>query len=530
MEWGRTIGEKLVNGYRVKIYEPRPPTMLAFLREATKFGGREFLIFDDRRISYAAFIAATARARARLEVLGVRKGDVVPLSSANGPEYLLLFWAILRAGGIVAQANSWWSAGETADAMQRLGARLLLADGPRRDRFAGEVGFENIKIVAVEDFVTCFAEAGEPGSLEDVADDEEDPAVLIFTSGTTGTPKAAVLSHRAVVSVTHNTFLWRGRTPEEIDPAEPQQRVLRSTPLFHVGGMLAHTQGMLGGHCIVLMAGKADGRRMLQIMERERVTNFPTVPTLLARVIDHPDLGLFDTSSVTSVGAGGAMVSPELMRRARAAFPNAVGGASASYGMTETGGFITMIGGEEYRRHPDSSGRAFPTCELSIRDPDDKGEGEILIRAPSAMSGYWGQEAETIIDAEGWIHSGDLGRLGDDGHLHVTGRLKDIIIRGGENISPAVIEARLCAHDAVLEAAAIGLPHAELGEEVGAVVVTRAGSTLSVDDATAWLRGQVADFAVPTRWWIRERPLPVTASNKVLKSALKEEWAAGMPV
>jgi long-chain acyl-CoA synthetase len=218
------------------------------------------------------------------------------------------------------------------------------------------------------------------------------------------------------------------------------------------------------------------------------------------------------------------MVDPELIAAARQAFPEARAGGGTTYGMTESGGSATLIGGEEYLRHPLSVGRAVPACELAIHAPDENGVGEILIRTPSAMSGYWRDTDSSILDKEGWIHSGDLGHMDQDGYLYVSGRSKDIIIRGGENVSASVVEQALLQHPDIEEVAVIGLPHPDLGEEIAGVVVVKADSQLSASDLSRFLSGRLGYFEVPTRWWVRTQALPVNASGKVVKPLLTKAW------
>jgi len=523
-EWGRNIVQKSIGTYQVRIYEPRPQTILAILHETAKFGGREFMVFDERRISFDRFIAATQTGASRFREAGVRPGDVVLLNAANSPEFVLAVWSLLRIGAVVAQANAWWSGDEVADAAQMIGARVIVADAKRRALVSRDTRFAQTSMIPLEPLEACFDGREDAGPIADPIEDEEAPAILIFTSGTTGKPKAAVLSHRAVISVLHNIYLHRGRAPNEISRTEPQLSLFCCTPLFHVGGVLLQAQAMLSGHRLVILKGRADGARMIDIIERESINIWSSVPTLLARVLEHPDLPLHDVSSVVSIGASGSMVSPELITKARKAFPSAKLAAGTTYGMTESGGSVTMISGEDYLQRPTSAGRPFATCEIRILDPGKTGEGEILIRTPSAMSGFWGAQEYEMIDRDGWIHSGDLGRLDEDGHLHVTGRSKDIIIRGGENLAASVVENRLSEHPAVAEAAVVGLPHPSLGEEVGAAILLRPEASASPAELAEFVGRRLAYFQVPTRWWIRTEPLPTNAVGKVVKAVLRAAW------
>jgi long-chain acyl-CoA synthetase len=519
--WGRNIEEKTVGSYRIKILQPRPRHLQCILSEAQKWGDREFIVFDRRRISFRQFLNASAHAAHGLREAGIASGDVVLLDGANSPEWMLVFWGLVRIGAVVAQGNAWWSADETAAAVRLLGARYVVAD-ERRRAFLGGMR-EPQTALAIEDFGSCFEVDRGDSRISVPVGDEERPAVLIFTSGTTGKPKAAILSHRALIACLHNIYAHRGRLPDEMSPSDPQMSLFCCNPLFHVGGLLLQSQTLLSGHRLVLLKGRATGETMIELIERERVHLWSTVPTLLSRVIEEAQASGKLLPSVIGISAAGSMVSPELMERAAAVFPSARNNPASTYGMTEAGGSVTMINGADYRAHPSSSGRPFPTCELHIATPDAGGEGEILIRGPSVMTAYWG-EAEQIIDEDGWIHSGDLGRIDGDGYLYVTGRTKDIIIRGGENISAAVVEQRLCEHPAVVEVAVVGLPHADLGEEVGAAVVLRREATITTKELATFVGSSLAYFQVPSRWWLRDEPLPNNAAGKVLKDLLRASW------
>jgi long-chain acyl-CoA synthetase len=519
--WGRNIEEKIVGSYRVKILHPRPRHLECILAEAQKWGSREFIVFDRRRISFEQFLSASVHAADRLRDAGIAPGDVVLLDGANTPEWILAFWGLVRIGAVVAQGNAWWSADETGAAVRLLGARCVVADEKRRI-LLGSLS-QRQTVLAIEDFAACFEMNSEKIAVAAPSGDEERPAVLIFTSGTTGKPKAAILSHRAVIACLHNIYAHRGRLPHEMTPGDPQMSLFCCNPLFHVGGLLLQSQTLLSGHRLVLLNGRATGQTMIDVIERERVNLWSTVPTLLSRVIEQAEASGTTLSSVIGISAAGSMVSPELMERAATVFPSARNNPGSTYGMTESGGSVTMIGGADYLAHPSSAGRPLPTCELRIAGPQAGGEGEILIRGPSSMSAYWG-DAEQIIDEDGWIHSGDLGRIDGVGYLYVTGRTKDIIIRGGENVSAAVVEQRLCEHPAVLEVAVVGLPHADLGEEVAAAVVLRHEATVTTEELAAFVGRSLAYFQVPSRWWLRDEPLPNNAAGKVTKHLLRASW------
>jgi acyl-CoA synthetase (AMP-forming)/AMP-acid ligase II len=245
---------------------------------------------------------------------------------------------------------------------------------------------------------------------------------------------------------------------------------------------------------------------------------------MIGRVIDHPDLSLRDTSSLRSVTVSGTHVSPQLIDQVRQAFPTARRNAGTIYGMTEAGGTLTAATGKDLASRPGTVGRPFPVVELKIKDPDSSGKGEIVARSPTNMTGYLGSAEPSVVDAAGWLHTGDIGRIDDEGYLFIEGRIKDVIIRGGENIACPNVEAALGQHPAVADVAVIGLPDDEFGEVVAAVVVLRDGVEVRADDLEAFASESLAYFEVPSRWWLRREQLPTNATGKVVKQALREAW------
>lgn len=517
--WGRSIVAKDMGGYRLQVFEPRPHNLPAILDAGARWGDREFLVFGAGRLSFSAFRAAVTRAEVTLVAAGVGRGDMVMLLGANSAEWLAVFWALARRRAVIALGNAWWSAEETHDAFRLTQPSTVIADAARRRHLP-----EDAVTLSLEAFETCWDVDAPTAAEPDAPDvDEEAPALLIFTSGTTSRAKAAVLSHRAAIASLHVLYAGRDKTPNEMTGAEEQQTFLSCAPLFHVSGYMSHTQALLSGHRLVMVEGRSDPAHILDLIEKEGVTMWATVPTLLSRVINHPDAVRRDLRSVQAIAAGGSPVTPELMDAMRRVFVNARMGAVATYGLTEAGGSVTAVGGEDYLLRPGSCGRALPACELGIAEPGEDGVGEILVRTPSAMSRYWGDEATAIVDGEGWIHTGDLGRI-DSGYLTITGRSKDMVIRGGENISAPRVEACIARHPAVLEVAVIGLPHADLGEEVAAVVVLKEGEPVNATALQAFVAGPLAYFEIPSRWWLRHEPLPTNATSKVVKSRLVAAW------
>jgi long-chain acyl-CoA synthetase len=310
-------------------------------------------------------------------------------------------------------------------------------------------------------------------------------------------------------------------------PKAGQNVSLFTSPLFHVSGCHSTlVTGLLAGLRLVMVDGKFEPEKALQLIEDEGVTIWATVPTMVWRVCEHPARHDYDTSTVRTVAFGGSPSADELQRMVRDTFPN-VKGASNVYGLTETSSSATVLSPTEALARPDSVGRPVPTVRVRIADDDGNelpvgATGEVLISGPTLMAGYWGKPAATAESIrDGWLHTGDIGRLDDEGYLYITDRKKDMIIRGGENIYCVEIEQRLVAHEEVLDAAVIGVPHPELGEEVKAVVQVAAGSTLTEKDVQQWVAETLAGFKVPTYVELRDDKLPRNASGKLLKNALR---------
>jgi long-chain acyl-CoA synthetase len=314
-----------------------------------------------------------------------------------------------------------------------------------------------------------------------------------------------------------------GRLPGEIEPDRGSRTTLQTIPLFHMGGLQTIGTNLLTGAKIVFLEHRFSAGEVLRLIEQEKVTTWGCVPTMMSRVLEHPELQTRDTSSLRSITMGGSSVPPALTARAARAFPQAARNLHAVYGLTEAGGSVTSASGRDAAAHPGTVGRPLPVVELRFKDADDEGVGEFLVRSPSNMLGYW-ETAESPIDDDGFLHTGDLGYPGEDGYVYLVGRSKDVIIRGGENIASSHVEACLREHPDVVDVAVLGLPNEDLGEEVGAVTVLRDGTELTAEQLQEFARARLASFEVPTRWWIRTTPLPTSAIGKVLKAEVLQEW------
>lgn len=518
-----------------RCYWPRRQHVTELLSDAARWSQRTHLVQGERRITFGQVFAAAERVAERLADAGLRPGDRLLLLAPNSPEWVVTLWAGLKLGAIVALGNGWWSAAEVEHAVHVVTPRLVLADAKRAELLPSTEDRGVVSVDTVRAWVDDEdARAGDPAAPPHGGVDapaapphggEDDPAVIIFTAGTTGAPKAVVLAHRSVIANLHNLLVMSGRLPQQVDDSRPSAVSLQSGPLFHIGGLQSLLLALLGGNTLVFLTGRFDPEQVLDIIERERVTWWGAVPTMASRVLAHPSLPGRDLSSVRSVSMGGAPVLPELVARLREAFPNAGRGMSTIYGMTETGGTVAAANGRTMAEHPLTAGAPLPVVDLRIDDPNDEGDGEIVVRTPGQMVSYWGSEHADLIDDEGFVHTGDQGRI-VDGLLFVTGRIKDLIIRGGENIAPAHVESVLLRHPDVVNAAVLGLPDPDLGERVGAVVQLRPDAGVAEHDLAAFAAADLGRFEVPAQWWLRTEPLPMHDSGKTDKLTLRVTWPA----
>jgi long-chain acyl-CoA synthetase len=519
--WGDSIVRGTVRGNPVLVYEHRVRSIGAILREGRRWRDRDFIVHDTRRLTFEEHEAAVWRVAAEFAVRGVGEGDRVAIFAANTPEWSIAFFATLELGAIAVPCNSWWSESEVAHAIALTSPTLIVADAKRAERLPAAS-----PVLLIDEFSEAAEGHSDLGGLSDssINEDEDRPAVIIFTSGTTGFPKGATLSHRSIIANVQSLLVVSRRLPHQLPGDHPASVTLSSLPLFHVGAIQLLLVPFMTGAKLVFPEGRFEAGELLRLIEAERVNSWGAVPTMAERVLAHPDLATRDVTSMRTVVLGASAVSTDLLERVSNAFPSARRSVGQVYGLTEAGGVLSTGVAKHLATHQGSSGRIVPFAEIRIDEPDELGVGEILARSPTVMGGYWGMPDDPILTADGWLRTGDLGRVDHDGFLYVTGRKKEMIIRGGENIAPAHIEACLLAHPHVREAAVVGLPHRELGEEVGVIVSRVPGSATSAEELEAFLLPKLAHFEVPTRWWLRDDQLPKNDSGKILKYQLREEW------
>jgi long-chain acyl-CoA synthetase len=466
--------------------------------------------------------------------------------SANNPEWCVSFWATVDLGAILVGLNGWWKTDEIVYGLQDSGARILVADEGRFRRIADHLDelpdLEAVFLIDADpsafggdERLHRFDElTGEPASgFPDTPIDESDYAVIFYTSGTTGRPKGAISSHRNMIANLQNTMYTTisGAMVTGDPPAVEgsQTSALLTSPLFHVSG--CHSSlvvGTIGGVKLVIPEGKFEPDAALRLIEDEGITIWATVPTMVWRVCEFPGRHDYDTSTVTGVAFGGSPSADELQRMVRETFPN-VRSTSNAYGLTETSSVATVISGQDALDKPTSVGPPVPVVDLKIVDGSGEevpggGTGEVMIKGPIVVPGYWRKpEATAEAIEDGWLHTGDIGYLDGEGFLYITDRAKDMIIRGGENIYCVEIEQRLVEHPAIADAAVIGVPHPELGEEVKAVVELADGETLSDSEVQSWVAETLANFKVPQYVEFTREKLPRNASGKLLKNVLRGE-------
>jgi acyl-CoA synthetase (AMP-forming)/AMP-acid ligase II len=526
------IVEEPVLGEVIPVFKQRPRSLRTILEQSSAHGEAEYIVCGDLRISFAehARIAASV-AKGLRERFGVSKGDRVAILAANCPEWVLSFWAVVGLGAIAVGLNGWWTRDEILYGLGDSDPKLLIGDRKRLARLApGDV---SIPVVEIEsDFEKLWHhDLGAP--LPDDAIDEDDPATILYTSGTTGRPKGAVNTHRNIVGLSR-VQIFHGVRALMLASAEGRAGAptagscsLINTPLFHVSGLYAGAITLLAsGVKTVWTTGRFDPVQCMELIEREQVTNWGPMGTMIHRVVYHPDVGKYDLSSLRNVGSGGAPLSREMQERMCEVFPNIRFHMGVGYGLTEGTALATLNFGEELQRYPDSVGRPLPTIQVEIRNPEGSPvpegcEGEVHLRGPLVMKEYWRNPeatAEAILPGR-WLRTGDIGRL-EQGRLFIDSRKRDLILRASENVYPAEIELCLEAHPSVREAAVVGVPHPELGEEVKAFVVPADGAAIDTQELEAWVRGRLSYFKVPAHWEVRRDAMPRNAAGKIMKHVL----------
>jgi long-chain acyl-CoA synthetase len=534
------------DGQTVRVFA-NAPANLGQIFAGARGDDAEFLVYEDERWTFAETMRnVDALAHALVHTYGIAKGDRVGIAMRNLPEWIVSFAAILSIGAVSVSLNAWWTESELDYAIEDSGLALLIADPERIERAHGPAHARSVPMIMVrgdrlEPNPTGVARYDEVVTLGDpmpeVAVDPGDDATILYTSGTTGFPKGAVSTHRAVVNGLMafwcNTTIQTSRKGEDMlgTGGGFAPCFILIVPLFHVTGCVPVMLSCFGMKLKLVMMHRWDPDTALRLIEAERVTTFVGVPTQSWDMLESPSFSKYDTSSLASVGGGGAPAPAKLVDRVEKGFTR--GRPNIGYGMTETNAFGPSNTGDDYVTHPTSTGRA-RTSILDIEIRDDDGapvptgtRGQIWMRGPNIIRGYWNKPeatAETIVD--GWLASGDLGRIDGEGFLYIEDRAKDMVLRAGENVYCAEVESAIYEHEDVYEAAVFGVPHERLGEEVGCVILRQSGSDLDADALQDFLAESISPFKVPSRIAFADSQLPRNASGKILKRDLRDQYFA----
>ena len=524
-----------------RVYSAAPPNLAAYFSLMLRHGDKTFLVYGDERHSFAgAYAEAAALAWALVHDYGVARGDRVAILSRNNPQWMIAFMAILSVGAVAVPMNAWWTTEELDYGLRDSGATLVIADRQRIERLQPLQSPLGFRLIAIDDCdgldvdsrpfaVVTGAHRGRPMPEVEVGADEH--ATSMYTSGSTGHPKGALSSHRGILSALYSWMLLgvagkMAAPPSEESPFPPCG--LLTIPLFHcTGSHSAFLLSLIVGRKLVIMH-KWDVQEALRLIETERVTWFPGGPTMSAELQAAAVDSGRDLSSLAEIFAGGAARPPAQVEKLATTFRRSSSGIG--YGLTETNALGTVNSGEIYRARPGSAGRVVPAVtDIVILDENGNavaaGErGEVCIHSPANCLGYW-NKPEATADAfrAGWFHTGDVGYLDDDGFLFIVDRMKEIIIRGGENISCIEVEAAIYQHPAVAEAAVYGVPDERLGEAVAASIVLRDGAELDTEALRAFLAEHIAAFKIPAHVHFHGEALPRIATGKIFKRQLKAE-------
>ena len=511
-----------------RVFANMPPDLNLLIESARRHGDKTFIVEGQTRLSFNDVFRLRDALVGRLEITA--RGDRVAICMRNRAEWAIAFLAAVRAGGVPALINSRGAPAELAAAVEDVTPVVVLAD-PERAAMLREGGYQG-RIIETTDFPQS-GDAGPPPSPAV----PEDPAAILFTSGTTGRVKGAVLTHKSLMTgvmgmqlsgmmVLHGMAQKMGIAPEAIIANMPQGAVLVVFPLFHISGLgAAFLSPMLAGSKIVIMR-RWDPQEALRLIAEERITQFTGVPTMLWDVLHGAKIDEADLTSLRNISSGGQALPVNLLDEIRAACPQAMMGTG--YGMTETSGMVAMASGEDFIRNRASAGRVLPLAEIRIEGPNGEDQprgqaGEIVVRGPLVMQGYWNRPEDTaaVLSADGWLRTGDVGYIDDEGYIFIVDRKKDMVISGGENIYCAEVERVLGELPEIIECSTFGIPDERLGELLVAVVVAKDITEAQIIDHVA---EHLARYKAPARVAFSSTPLPRNAVGKIDKIYLRANW------
>lgn len=539
------IEEVEVDGIQLRAWKHAAASLRDFWLGTAGHGDATYLVYEDERWTYSEAHQEVSRVARWLVDNGVQPGDRVAIAMRNYPEWMLCYWAIVSVGAVAVGINAWWVPEELAFGLKDSQPKVMFADRERLHRLSDirdQVPSMQVVGVRCSDALPEYA-LDWSKVLESTPDmpeatiDPDDDACIFYTSGTTGRPKGAQLTHRGCATNIMTTLFINLSQLQALATAAGKemdstgvQSVLLTTPLFHVtaNNVIAQTNTMLGGKLVMMY--KWDAGLALELVEREKITALSGVPVMSRELLLHPDFDKTDTSSLNSIGGGGAPVQPDLVEKIDRQGKTA---PAQGYGMTETCGLATGVLGPFLLDRPGSCGPAAPVFEVRIVDKNGEdlpqGErGELLMKSAQIIKGYLNRPdatAETIVD--GWLYSGDIGYLDEDDFLYIVDRAKDMVLRGGENIACSEVESVLFSHPDVAEAAVFSVPDEALGEEVGAAIFPTEGSTFDPEKLRKFSRDHLAAYKIPRYIWVLDAPLPRNASGKFLKKELQANLEIG---
>ena len=529
------VTQQMIDGIEYPAFTTAAPNLPALFQICLQHGDLEFVVGGDDRFSFREMYFNACRVAHLLKARGINKGDRVAVAMRNRPEWIMAYMGALMAGAIVVPMNSWWTGPELDFGLQDCDAKLVFLDRSRLRRlqetsndtpFISAGGFQERD----NELMRLIAEfPSEPLPFDHLLPDDD--ASIMYTSGSTGQPKGAVSTHRAIITTLMTwvlsgvaTQVYQGTFGQE---AKHQLAVLATLPLFHVTG--CHGQllcSIIMGRKLVLLRSWVP-EQAAKLIEQEHVTNFSGVPTMSMELMNVALEGRYDLSSLEDLMAGGAARPPDQVKLLREVFPNAQ--PQAGYGLTESNAIGTLNGLDDYMEKPASAGPpTAPLVEMEIRDPDGQtlptGEsGEICIHSAANIRAYWNRPEDTRDTlSDGWLKTGDVGYLDEEGFLFIVDRIKDIVIRGGENISCIEVESAISVHDSVHEAAVFSVPHVRLGETAAAAIFVAPGDSVTGPDIQDWLEGKLAKFKIPEYVLIVQEQLPRLASGKLDKRSSRE--------
>jgi long-chain acyl-CoA synthetase len=532
------LEEAAIGGIPMRLYKNAPATLRDFLFLSRTFGSKPFLIFETEVLTFDRHFAQVASLAAHLDSVGVRKGDRVAIAMRNYPEWVAAFWACQAIGAVAVALNAWWTGAELQYGLEDSGSVVLIADQERFERVR-----DRLAQTSVRETILVRTDSAAPGTraftdvvaheatLPDAHLTPEDYSTILYTSGTTGRSKGAVATQRNHVTNIMNTLLGMtvGRQLSGVTPPPDfQPGALQTFPFFHIGGLTGLYVATVTGTKLALMY-RWDPAQAVDLVVSHSLNSLSGVPYVVRQLLESAHAAGKDMPSLLGIAAGGAPVPPDLIRTIGGRFQARVAPGNG-YGLTETTSAVISNTGQEYLEKPDSVGR--PAVTADARVVDDKGAdlpdgeiGEVWIRGPNVIPGYWGNEAATRESfGGGWFRTGDLGYRDPEGRYYIVDRKKDVIIRGGENVYCAEVEAALLEHPDVRDVAVLGLPHPELGEIVACVVKTSSTRGDLEADLKAQLSDRLARFKIPARFVFTDEELPRTATGKLLKRDMRSRF------